>query len=225
MIYNFTWELIMDKILFNTIESIKNNIYRGMNEARTTCLINGILHAYGWNVFDPYEVMPQDRDYSGKRPDLTLKIYGNRNAFIEIKSIDENLIKHVEQLKGYFKNNTDVKYGFLTNARFWWFYTSYLSENNDLGIIKEAEIDLINDTDFNIETFFSECLNKDKLTNRCYEDYMNKLASKNVDNFQKTEIISILRSKKDKRVIEPLKKIFLNEKEHEWLTRCSDWSR
>ena len=54
------WGLVdMNKILSDTIQVIREKDIDSVLEAGITSLIHGILYSQGWNVFDPYEVIPQ----------------------------------------------------------------------------------------------------------------------------------------------------------------------
>lgn len=190
--------------LSDTIQIIREKKIDYIDEASITSLINGVLYAYGWNVFDPYEVEPQHSVYNGK-VDLAVKLFRNRKIFIEIKKSSENLKNHEKQLKDYLRNAVDVQFGVLTNSTSWWFYTTSKDENNHIEIIREAEVDIKKNKDSYIERIFSQYLSKEKLSDEWYETNLEILNSNSPNRLSS---LFRLRSMKDKRIIEPLIKIY-----------------
>lgn len=217
----------LNEILFNDIiQLIRNKNIEYINESSITSLINGILYSFGWNVFDPYEVAPQysvqqsDSLYN-QYVDLAVKLYGFRKIFIEIKDTKKgkNLKRHEKQLEGYLYRTPDVKTGILTNAESWRFYNSIKDENNQIRIDLEDKINVIKDKDSDIENILSNYLSKERMVNEWYKTYKNILFSDNCHNSYKQFAILKLKTMKDKRVLEPLKRAF-NEEEDD-ITRRS----
>lgn len=190
--------------LSDTIQIIRKKKIDYIDEASITSLINGVLYAYGWNVFDPYEVEPQHSVYNGK-VDLAVKLFRNRKIFIEIKKSSENLKNHEKQLMDYLRNAVDVQFGVLTNSTSWWFYTTSKDENNHIEIIREAEVDIKKNKDSYIERIFSQYLSKEKLSDEWYETNLEILNSNSPNRLSS---LFRLRIMKDKRIIEPLIKIY-----------------
>lgn len=207
----------MNQILSNTIEIIRTQRNEYLNEASITSLINGILYSYGWNVFNPREVAPEYNIYSEKHPkrvDLALKLFGLRKIFIEIKDQKKgkNLKKHEKQLKGYLNKTPDVKLGILTNASSWWFYNSTKDENFHIKIIEGPKLDIIRDSNSKIENIFSDYLSRKKMADEWFNTYMDILFSDNYHYSEKQTAILNLKKMKDKRLLEPFKRV-LNDQE------------
>lgn len=205
----------MNKILFDTIQIIRNERNEFINEASITSLVYGILYSLGWNVFDPYEVAPQYNILTEAHPqrvDLALKVFGQRKIFIEIKDIKKgkNLKKNENQLKGYLQKTPDVKSGILTNSASWWFYNSKKDENNCITINRQDKVNILKDNDSFIEKIFSQYLSKEKIVDQWYQVNVDKLSN----NSQKLSAIINLRNMKDRRVIEPLNQVFNEDKEN-----------
>lgn len=204
---------MVNDIYTNTLEIIKNSRYRYLSEASTTSLVSGILYSYGWNVFDPSEVEPQFTFYN-KRPDLAIKLFEKRKIYIEIKKYEKNLNqKDIKQLEGYLKETPDVQMGFLSNSRTWWFYISSKDENNDIKIVRKDQIDLLKDSDSNIQKFFSNNLSKDKMVDEWYQTNIEILGNHNCLIDQKNAAIYNLRKMKDIKVIDALEKTFFKEED------------
>ena len=154
--------------LTDTIKIIKENRIEFIDEASITSLINGILYAYGWDVFNPYEVEPQhfvfeDSVYSG-RVDIALKLFGHRKVFVEIKQSTEKLEKHEKQIMDYLRKTVDVHVGVLTNAESWWFYTSSIDKNNEIKIKCEEKVNIYLDNDSKIDEILSNYIIKNKIS-------------------------------------------------------------
>ena len=198
--------------LSDTLKIIKENRIEFIDEASITSLINGVLFAYDWNVFDPYEVEPQhyvfdDSVYSG-RVDVALKLFGHRKIFVEIKQSTQKLEKHETQIRDYLRKTVDVPVGVLTNAESWWFYTCSKDENNEIRIKSEEKVNVYLDSESKIDAIFSKYLSKTKLVEEWYQTNLDILDSSNSNSTQKLSSLLRLRSMNDKGVIEPLLNIF-----------------
>lgn len=104
-------------------------------EAVKTAVVLPFLRALGYDVFDPFEVIPEfTADAVGKKGekvDYAIKIDGEIRILIECKPISTTLEKkHLDQLFRYF-TVTNAKFGILTNGRTFNFYTD-LEEPNKL---------------------------------------------------------------------------------------------
>lgn len=203
----------MEKKLSNIIQMIKEKKTRSITESSTTCYVNGILNAYGWNVFDPFEVTPQNKDTEKNIPDLTLKLFGNKKIFIEIKKLQKKLNnKDIKQLERYLEKNNYVDRGFLTNSRIWWYYTSSVDENDQIKIERIKTIDILTNNPSKVDEFFSKYLSKEMMIQEWYEHNMNNYKnSPYID--QKQHAVHNLHLIGDDRVIEPFKKMFKDKEE------------
>jgi hypothetical protein len=104
-------------------------------EAVKTAVVLPFLRALGYDVFDPFEVIPEfTADAVGKKGekvDYAIKIDGEIRILIECKPIATTLEKkHLDQLFRYF-TVTNAKFAILTNGRTFNFYTD-LEEPNKL---------------------------------------------------------------------------------------------
>lgn len=220
----------MKKILSDTIQIIREKDIDSILEASITSLIYGILYSQGWNVFDPYEVIPQHEvsqkkgrvkydeieSNSKKKVDLAVELFYRKKIFIEIKKSDQKLIKHEKQLKDYLLSipkpriglTPEVPIGVLTNATSWWFYEILDDKNNRTKIVRKETVNIDKDNDFDIERIFSNYLSRDKMVEEWYQTNINIL---NSNNSQRMSAIRNLRKMKDKRVIEPFKKIITED--------------
>ncbi|MHB0951471.1 MAG: type I restriction endonuclease [Allorhizobium sp.] len=104
-------------------------------EAVKTAVVLPFLRALGYDVFDPFEVIPEfTADAVGKKGekvDYAIKIDGDIRILIECKPISVALEKkHLDQLFRYF-TVTNAKFAILTNGRTFNFYTD-LEETNKL---------------------------------------------------------------------------------------------
>lgn len=104
-------------------------------EAVKTAVVLPFLRALGYDVFDPFEVIPEfTADAVGKKGenvDYAIKINGDIRILIECKPISVALEKkHLDQLFRYF-TVTNAKFAILTNGRTFNFYTD-LEETNKL---------------------------------------------------------------------------------------------
>lgn len=220
----------MNKILSETIRIIREQNIDSILEAGITSLIYGILYSQGWNVFDPYEVVPQHEvskikpksDHDGyewnskKKVDLAVELFDCTKIFIEIKKSDQKLVRHEKQLKNYLLSipkakiglKPEVPIGVLTNATSWWFYEILNNKYNQIKVVRKKTVNIDKDNDFDIERIFSNYLSRDKMVEEWYETNINIL---NSNTSQRMSAIRNLRKMKDKRVIEPFKKIIIED--------------
>lgn len=135
------------------------NVYN-MSEASITLIILGILHYYGWDVFNPNEVEPQFNKRIKGRPDLALKHSMQIKGFIEIKNAKQNLNDHKKQIKYYLEDRTEVKLGVLTNAVSWIFYKR---DPETPSLLEVAVVDVNKHHDDYIKQIFDQYLSKEKI--------------------------------------------------------------
>lgn len=135
------------------------NVYN-MSEASITLIILGILHYYGWDVFNPNEVEPQFNKRIKGRPDLALKHSMQIKGFIEIKNAKQNLNDHKKQIKYYLEDRTEVKLGVLTNAVSWIFYKR---DPETSSLLEVAVVDVNKHHDDYIKQIFDQYLSKEKI--------------------------------------------------------------
>jgi predicted type IV restriction endonuclease len=114
-------------------------------EAVKTSIVLPFLHALGYDVFDPLEVVPEfTADAVGKKGekvDYAISLNGRIQILIECKPISTALeLKHLSQLFRYFTVTT-AKFAVLTNGRLFQFYTD-LEEANKLDPQPFLTIDL-----------------------------------------------------------------------------------
>jgi predicted type IV restriction endonuclease len=104
-------------------------------EAVKTAIVLPFLRALGYDVFDPFEVIPEfTADAVGKKGekvDYAIKLDGEIRILIECKPLTTVLDKrHLDQLFRYF-TVTNAKFAILTNGKTFNFYTD-LEETNKL---------------------------------------------------------------------------------------------
>lgn len=94
-------------------------------EGTKNAFIMPILTALGYDVFDPYEVVPEmdcDLTNRGDKIDYAININGKPSILIECKHWKQNLNVHETQLKKYFVAS-NARFAILTNGIDYNFYT------------------------------------------------------------------------------------------------------
>lgn len=104
------------------------------NEEMTKqALIIPFVQVLGFDVFNPLEVRPEYvADFGkkkGEKVDYALFKDGIPVAFIEAKTVNENLDNHDAQLSRYFNAVPEVKLGILTNGIIYKFFTDLTANN------------------------------------------------------------------------------------------------
>lgn len=127
----------------NRIERIKGSILT--EEATKTSIILPFFQLLGYDVFNPYEFVPEyTADVGikkGEKVDYAILINNEPLILIETKSVNTELsAKHTNQLVRYF-SVTKAKLGILTNGIIYQFYSD-LEEHNKMDTIPFLEINL-----------------------------------------------------------------------------------
>ena len=125
------------------IARIKNNILT--EEATKTSIILPFFQLLGYDVFNPYEFVPEYTADAGikkgEKVDYAIMINNEPLILIEAKSANIELsTKHISQLIRYF-SVTKAKFGILTNGIVYQFFSD-LEENNKMDTVPFLEFDL-----------------------------------------------------------------------------------
>lgn len=115
----------------------KYNIGSFNEEATKYLIILPLLEKLGWNIYDPWEVYPEN-PISDRKVDYILKDCNFNQICIEAKKAnEEDLDQHKNQIFWYCASK-NVDLGILTSGILWKFYFFYYYENS-LGAIKKIE--------------------------------------------------------------------------------------
>lgn len=140
-------------------------------EATKNALIMPVLQALGYNVFDPFEVVPEYTSdvgtKKGEKVDYVIMKDGKPAILIECKAINTTLnINHASQLYRYF-SCTEARFAILTNGVEYQFYTDIEAPNKmddrpffefsleDMDARKVAEIKKFSKSMFDLENILS----------------------------------------------------------------------
>ena len=121
---------------FQSVEKIKETASHALHaitteEATKTALILPMLSSLGYDIFNPYEVIPEmdcDLSRGGDKVDYAISIDGHVRIIIECKHHNANLSVHAPQLMKYYAAS-DAKCGILTNGIEYWFYSDTVKQN------------------------------------------------------------------------------------------------
>lgn len=112
------------------VEKLKTQIQT--EEATKNAFIMPFIKVLGYDVFDPFEVMPEfiaDIGIKkGEKVDYVILKEGQPSVLIECKHWGENLDPHNSQLFRYF-HTTAAKFGLLSNGIIYRFYTDLVEPN------------------------------------------------------------------------------------------------
>jgi hypothetical protein len=184
------------KSLVGKMEKLKT---KDINEAATKeYLIRPFFEILGWDFSNPDEVVPEDTDTSGKRPDYSFYINGKIKMLIEAKPINNQLndIKMINEKMSYCLN-AQVPLLIITNGILYNVYYSELKGTSQEKLLFDLQLD---------EKIDEEILNK--LKKESFErDDLLKYA-------QNTFILSNIKKSFESLLQDPSKKFItlLNEK-------------
>jgi len=127
------------------VERIKDTIYT--EEATKTSIILPFFQILGYDVFNPFEFVPEYTadvgTKKGEKVDYAILINNEPLILIEAKSVNIELsVKYMGQLLRYF-TVTKAKFGILTNGIIYRFYSD-LEEHNKMDTIPFLEFNLLN---------------------------------------------------------------------------------
>ena len=112
------------------------------NETRTRmALIDPLLRALGWDVFDPEVVTPEYKAGGGRADYALLRADGQPAATVEAKKLGEALSSHRMQMLNY-ANASGIAYAGLTDGDHWELYSVF--EPVPLGDKRKLEVSIAN---------------------------------------------------------------------------------
>lgn len=118
------------KLFGDKVEKLKNQIQT--EEATKNAFIMPFIKVLGYDVFDPFEVMPEfiaDIGIKkGEKVDYAILKEGKPSILIECKHWGESLDPHNSQIFRYF-HTTTAKFGLLSNGIIYRFYTDLAEQN------------------------------------------------------------------------------------------------
>jgi predicted type IV restriction endonuclease len=118
------------KLFGDKVEKLKTQIQT--EEATKNAFIMPFIKVLGYDVFDPFEVMPEfiaDIGIKkGEKVDYAILKEGKPSILIECKHWRESLDPHNSQLFRYF-HTTNAKFGLLSNGIVYRFYTDLVEQN------------------------------------------------------------------------------------------------
>ncbi|MDP4145787.1 MAG: type I restriction endonuclease [Bacillota bacterium] len=137
-----------------SIQIIERKVHISNEEMTKQALIIPFLQVLGFDVFNPLEVRPEFiADFGkkkGEKVDYALFKENIPVAFLEAKSVNENLSNHDAQLSRYFNAVQEVKLGILTNGIEYKFFTD-LNANNIMDETPFLKLNLTSLSDADIE--------------------------------------------------------------------------
>ena len=122
--------------LFDSVAKIKDIAIHAIQaitneEATKTALILPMISALGYDIFNPYELIPEmdcDLSKSGDKVDYAISINGTVKIIIECKHHTCKISAHTPQLMKYYAAS-EAKCGILTNGIEYWFYSDTVKVN------------------------------------------------------------------------------------------------
>jgi predicted type IV restriction endonuclease len=167
------------KLFGDKVEKLKNQIQT--EEATKNAFIMPFIKVLGYDVFDPFEVMPEfiaDIGIKkGEKVDYAIMKEGKPSILIECKHWGESLDPHNSQLFRYF-HTTTAKFGLLSNGIIYRFYTD-LTEQNKMDDKPFFEFNVTDIKDNQVEElkkFHKSYFNLENIQTTASElKYMNEL--------------------------------------------------
>jgi len=133
----------MEEKLKNLVEKIEKLKAKGINEAATKeYLIRPFFEILGWDFSNPDEVVPENTDVTGKRPDYSFYINGKIKMLLEAKSIDNQLndVKMITEKMNYC-SNAQVPFLIITNGILYNVYYSELKGKSHEKLLFDLQLD------------------------------------------------------------------------------------
>ncbi len=167
------------KLFSERVEKLKNQI--NTEEATKNAFIMPFIKVLGYDVFNPFEVMPEfvaDIGIKkGEKVDYAIMKDGQPAILVECKHWGESLDPHNSQLFRYF-HTTSAKFGLLSNGIVYRFYTD-LVETNKMDEKPFFEFNVTDIKDNQVEElkkFHKSYFDVDSIQNTASDlKYMNEL--------------------------------------------------
>jgi hypothetical protein len=156
----------MDEKLKKLVEKIEKLKPKDINEAATKdYLIRPFFEYLGWDFSNPEEVIPEESDSSGKRPDYSLYINGQQKILIEAKALNIKLndTKMINEKMSYCINS-QVPFLIITNGFLYNVYYSKLDGSNKDKLLFDFQLEGNVDEDI-INKLRKDAVSKDELLN------------------------------------------------------------
>jgi len=173
----------------NRIARIQKNILT--EEATKTSIILPFFQLLGYDVFNPFEFIPEYTADAGikkgEKVDYAIMVNGEPLILIEAKSANTELTtKHISQLIRYF-SVTKARFGILTNGIVYQFFSD-LEENNKMDTVPFLEFDLLHirkETAEELKRFQKDAFNIKSILNSASDlKYMTMVKSVIADQFE-----------------------------------------
>ena len=130
----------------NFIEATKAKLpdfkRRSINEAQTKeWLIKPLLETMGWRFSDPDDVVPEDDDSTGKKPDFSFRADGKTKFLLEAKRLGDSLEdpKMISEKLNYC-SNSGVPFLLITNGEIYKVYYTRFGGGGKDRLLKEFNI-------------------------------------------------------------------------------------
>ncbi len=109
-------------VVKDVTDKLKN--WSGLKEAQTAqAIILRVLQALGWNIWDPYEVVPQDTGTKNYRPDFLLYARENEPVLVlEVKALDKTPTEEDRTQVVNYANSQGIRWSILTTGKLWEFF-------------------------------------------------------------------------------------------------------
>jgi hypothetical protein len=159
-------ELFMENSLERIIKNINRLKNKDINEAQTKdYLIRPFFELLGWDFSNPDEVVPEESDSSGRRPDYSFYVGGLPKILIEAKALSNQLndIKMINEKMSYCLS-TQVPFLIITNGMLYKIYYSKLDGANKDKLLFDFQLD---------ENVDEESINKLKKDTVAKDDLLN----------------------------------------------------
>jgi predicted phage tail component-like protein len=139
----------MEETLKKLVEKATRLKNKDINEAATKdYLIRPFFEALGWDFSNPDEVIPEESDASGKRPDYSLYLNGQPKILIEAKPLNNllNDIKMINEKMSYCLSS-QVPFLIITNGILYKIFYSKLDGANKDKLLFDFQLDETIDED------------------------------------------------------------------------------
>lgn len=188
-------------------------------EATKNAFIMPIITALGYDVFNPFEVVPEmdcDLTRKGDKIDYAIKKDGRTILLIECKHCKQNLDLHNTQLSKYYAAS-NARFGVLTNGIEYRFYAD-LDKTNIMDEKPFLVVNMLDLSDADIEEmkkFHKSCYNKSEILSTAKELQMmiqiKEILAKNFqspgDEFTRYFVRSLNNGKSTPKLIEEYRPI------------------
>ncbi|MDZ7706047.1 MAG: hypothetical protein U5L04_16360 [Trueperaceae bacterium] len=119
--------MTLQQTLSDIITNLPDWSARQLNEAQTSqAVVLRVLQALGYDIWNPFEVIPEETADSGNKPDFIVAIDSKPRFVVEVKRLGRDLDNRAKIQAVNYANNKGIRWAVLTDGSSWLLFDSFM---------------------------------------------------------------------------------------------------